>query len=174
MFNDWVDTTNERIRKALETGCDASETDIYLPSGMPSGSKYRKIERPLETALRHKWITSEQKLAGDQFSIYVADTRAQCQFATSRLEVIDAGVRVPNVERRSYSWLALRKATAVLEARTRQPFMNWMVMSEQTDVSIHALGAMFTPLKHKEAQKSLGIYVLGDVLSRLAKHFGYL
>src|SRR5271163_3847363 len=87
-FNDRDDTTQERINKVEEAGLSSEVQDIYLPSGLASGSKRRHIERPLDTALRRSWITSEQFIAGNKFLSHLIGARSQIRFTVSRWEML--------------------------------------------------------------------------------------
>jgi hypothetical protein len=177
MGQEWTDTTPQRLLHVIGAGLAADEEEIYLPSGLPSGVKRRRIEGPLEYALRHRWITPEQKLAGDRFLHHIAGTRHQLQFTTSRMEVIDGrgSTRLEGlIEQRSYHLIQLRKSLRAITLRLRQPFLDWAVRSIQCDISIAELGQQFTALNHREAKKAVGITILGIALDDLAKHFGFI
>jgi len=169
------DATPERLRKAAQAGLMAPVVDVYLPSGMPSGAKYRKIETPLEAALRRGWIDTEQKMAGEQFVRHMAGARAQLRYSSSAWMIrVDGGERPDPYLARAQHQTALRQALHTIRVNMRAPFLDWMVKAEQTDTSVAELGENFTPLQHKEAKKSTGITVLQLILTDLAAHFGYI
>lgn len=171
-----LDATSERLRHARRAGLGAGQQDIYLPSGMPSGVKYRRIERPLAAALRYGWISAEQEQAGTEFLRHMVSARAQIGFTTSRWQDVTdcSSSQFSPQERKAFHQQQLRRALHALDWRCRQPFLDWMAKSEQEDTSIQELGSKFTNLRHKEAQKAVGITVLDFILQDLGEHFGII
>lgn len=170
-----IDATPERLRQAERRGLGADLREMYLPSGMASGIKRRQIERPLETALRHKWIDLQQKQAGDEFARHMVFAGAQLGFTCSGWrEVVDASPIRDGRERKRFHQQQLRTALLVLHPPLRQPFLDWMVEAEQQDTSVVELGARLTKYSFRDAQKAVGICVLDLILTDLAHHFGFL
>jgi hypothetical protein len=169
------DATPERLAKARAAGLKTPIVDILLHTGMPSGAKRRVIERPLDTALRRGWIDDYQKLAGDKFLQHMVGARAQIRFSVSRWEMaVDGGRSQVDSDAKSYHQNELRRSMLAIRSGMRDPFIDWMAASEQTDVSVTEFGAKFTQLMHKESQKGAGILVLQIILNDLAAHFGYI
>lgn len=177
-----VDATPERLKHARLAGLGAEQVEIYLPSGMASGSKRRQIERPLVAAERFGWICAKQREAAEEFTRHMIGARSQLGYVTSSWRDVIDGSPVFNspVDRRSFHENQLRRALAVMHEKCREPFLDWMVISEQRDTSVQEFGMMMqrklmsSPLQHKEAQKASGINFLNIILQDLAYHFGLI
>jgi hypothetical protein len=168
------DATPERLARAHSQGLGAPQTEAYGDDGAIQYRR-RKIERPLETALRFRWISPEQKRAGDEFARYMILARAQLGYGTSQLRdrVDGGGAFADAMERKMFYQGQLRRALASIQPpKWRQPYMNWMALAEQDDASIKQLGASVTHRAHSEAHQAVGEMVLAVVLDDLAVHFG--
>lgn len=168
------DAPKERLLQAWRAGLDAPVSDLYLPSGMPSGVKRRKIETPFEEAFRRRWVSFEEMEAGQRFLMHYALSHPGHGFAAMRWEI-----RVDGGGKGFQGWVALdhlkacHKALLVIPPRWREPFYEWVRAANEGDVSCSDLGARLAPFAHNEARKAAGVVGLRLILNNLAEHFGF-
>jgi hypothetical protein len=175
-FRDSVfDATRERLARACVNGEGVTQLECYDETGKVTARR-RKIERPLDAAARYGWIKPEHKQAGEEFARYMIRARSQIGFTTSSWrEQVDGSGNIMNaMDRRRFYEGQLRRALHAIHPKCRQKFLDWMVDSEQTDVSVRDLGAKFTRHRHDAATQSVGQAMLELILEELAQHFGFI
>ena len=168
------DATPERVRQAKAAGLGAPVIDLYLPSGIPSGVKRRKIETPFEAAFRYRWVSFEEMEAGQRFLLHYEKSHPGHGFAAQRWEI-----RVDGIGKGFEGWVALdhlkacHHALLVIPWKWRTPFYEWVRDMSEGDTSCAALGERLCTFGHYEGKKGAAVAGLSLILNNLAEHFGF-
>lgn len=166
-----LDAPEIRLLRAKALGFEIVETPI--PN--TTRAKYRRIESIFDQCKRHKWITAEQHRAAEILSAHFAKANMMPRTTMSWSAFVDNGqgnACCDGTEKRDEATKKFRNAITSIHEESRDQFLGWFMSAQADDVSVHDLGALFTPAKHKEARKALGIFVLQGVLKGLAIHYG--
>jgi len=165
--------TPERLTRARERGVAVLKAEIYTPSGQRTGQKRRQLEHPIDSALRRKWITSDQHAAGCRIRELMDGARTNPRVTPRYLAAVDgessSGDSVS--DRRAYYERVYIQAKAAIRDRERKQFVFWLEECEVMDMSVAMLGAWFTPRRSPDAVNEAGIIILSSVLTDLENHF---
>ena len=170
----WIDATPERLGHAADNGISISSNHILSTNGFRTGVKYRKIDSPIEVALKKKWIGLRQYRAGQKFEecIYAAGVHPRL---IGKLEASVDGSRATSAmsDNRLKAQDSLRAALNAIPEKLRSPFFDWMSAGMSQDISVASFGAYFSTAKRQDKILAVGKRKLSEVLSILAKHYGF-
>jgi hypothetical protein len=167
------DVTPERRAHVTLAGLRIFKEPVLTEDGKDTGDKRRKIEHPIYYALRKNLITAEMYDAACKLMELMAGARSETRTTSSHIPTVDGSSHGDNDSvHREYCKKAYAQAKASINSRERERFVAWLEDCEVMDKSIAELGEWFTVRKHRQARAELGIYILGNVLGDLVKHFG--
>jgi len=169
---DWIDATPERLGHIADRGLDAGTVNLLTPSGFPTGVKFRKIDTPIEQAMRRKWIRERHYMAGTRFLHYLYNAKLEPRLVANLEKAVDGSRSNSVSDYRLHCQEQVNRALRATDARYRDPFFTWAYACLSQDVSVGDLGTMFSKAKHLPSQLRMGKKVLWNVLEDFAKHWG--
>ena len=173
-MTEWFDATPERLARAASFDLIADAHDILSPNGFSTGMRYRKIDSPIEVALKRGWIVERQYMAGVKF-METLNSAIRLPRLIGKLEASVDGTRnmAAISDHRLSAQASVRGALAVLPPRYRDPFFNWMFAVLSEDISVASFGAYFSRAQRRDKALEVGKRKLVIVLNHLAKHYGF-
>lgn len=163
-----MDPPELRLFRAHMAGYETIETAV----GGTTREKYRRIETPFDHARRHGWITEDQHRAAEILCGHFQKGGLLPRVTMSWSTLVDGSKSGDASESRERHARKFRGAIASISEDYRDGFLSWFLEAQADDISVAALGAFFTPMKHYDARKAMGIFVLGKVLTKIADHYG--
>lgn len=163
-----MDPPELRMFRAHMAGFETVETAV----GGTTRERYRRIETPFDQAKRHGWITSDQHRASEILCSHFQKGGLLQRTTMSWSSFVDGSKGGNGTEARDRHAKKFRSAIAQISDDYRDGFFTWFIEAQSEDTSMAALGAFFTPQKHYEARKAIGIHAIQKVLSAIAKHYG--
>lgn len=168
------DATPERLAHARANDAMLENINIKDPSGFETKVSYRKIDSPIESALRKKWIHPREYMAGIKFteSLYASYVQSPM---TGKLEFSVDGSRVTtNVsDRKLAAQESIKRAMQSIDDHYREPFFSWVSRSLHQDVSLYHFGLNFSKARRKDRVVNTAKRHLSKVLDSLAVHYGF-
>jgi hypothetical protein len=169
-----MDATDERLSHAERAGLDAVSHEIRTPSGFATGARYRKIDGPIDVALKRGWIRERHYLAGSKFFECLHAVTRQPRLTGPLQASVDGSRSTAAVsDYRMRAQDELRAALLALPIRYRDPFFSWAAMSLYEDISVKSLGGFFSKAKRADNVTKTGKRRLLEILNILAKHYGF-
>ncbi len=170
--SDWIDATPERLGHIRDNGLDAVTVDLLTPSGFRTGVKFRKIDSPIEQALRRRWIRECHYIAGTRFMNCLFNARLEPRMVARLEKAVDGSRTGDTSEHRMYCQEQVNKALRATDARYRDPFFTWAYDALSKDVGVMHLGQLFSKAKHPPSQLRMGKKVLWNVLEDFSRYWG--
>ncbi len=170
-----LDTTPERLARAINAGRICPKTEIYSPAGLPTGSARREIFSALDSLFHctPPLIEEDEWEAGNHYLRMLHRANACSAVTMKWLAHVDGGrSKYEQFDFKQPLRNEVHKAKRAVR-KILHPVLHWLEENETEDIGLTQLGALYPGAQTHDALYKRGRAVLKLALGDLSRYFGF-